>query len=121
MEEKKVKLMGPNENFVPKFLKHGGDVKVGGEMKTKLESVNHDDMNGEKKHPDTNPGADEQSRTVHKEEPAEKGARPGMEQPGENMITISKQEKLNRQPRAFKYSREGRAVDNGSNGNGESY
>ncbi len=124
MEERKVKLMGPNENFVPKFLRDKGDVKVDGLRKVKLESVNHEGSEGNSEgnpgqhHPDTNEGADRQSREVHKMEPAEKGARPGMMQPGENMESISGYEKLNRQPRSFKFNREGRAVNNGSEGNG---
>lgn len=118
--EKETVLKGPNSNFVNTMLKRGGDVKVGSGPATKLESVNHDDMNGEKKHPDTNPGAGEQNHDVYGEDPAEKGKLSGMHQPkiGGSDESVEKEESLNRQPRAFKYSREGHSVRNGENGNG---
>lgn len=111
-----VKFEGPNNNFVPKMLKKGGDFKPGGEKKTMVESVNHDRYDGSKAKPDTNPGAYENSKMVHGADPAEKDRRPGMKVPeigGER--EIGKEEKLNHPPRAFKYSREGHSVMNGSN------
>ena len=74
---------------------------------TKLESVNHDDMNGNKKLADTNPGAGEQNHEVHGENPAEKHKLTGIEIPKLSDGAVSKGEKLNRPPRAFSFGREG--------------
>lgn len=110
------KLMGPNDNFVPKFHHDKGDVKVGSGPATKLESVNHEDFEGRQRIPDTNPGAGEQNHEVHGTNPAEKGRLSGMHQPkiGGSDESVSKEKGLNTPPRAFKYSREGHAVDRGS-------
>ena len=109
-----VELKGPNASFVGKMLKHGGDVKVGGEKKVELESVNHDDAMGRKKLADTNPGADKQNHEVHGEKPAELGKLSGIHQPkiGGSDESVEKEIKLNRPPRAFKYSREGHSMEN---------
>ena len=112
-------LKGPNANFVPKVLKHGGDVKMNDAKKTNFESVVLEDYAGKQSKPERNPGADRQSREVHAEKPASKGARPGMEQPTMGSEEIGKQESLNKDPRAFTYSREGHAADNGSASEGQ--
>lgn len=111
-----VKFEGPNGNFVPKFFKDKGDVKVGSGPSTKLESVNHEDFEGRKRVPDTNPGAGEQNHDVHGTNPAEKGKLTGMFQPktGGMKQSVSGEKGLNTPPRAFKYSREGHAVNRGS-------
>lgn len=112
----KTKLSGPNENFVPKVLKNGGDVKVGAGKDVKFESVNHDDFAGKKQLADKNPGTGEQNHEVHGESPAMKGRLSGMHQPkiGGSDESVSKEMGLNKPPRAFKYSREGHNVDGGS-------
>jgi hypothetical protein len=115
-----VEFKGPNPKFTD-MKKDKGDVKVGSGRDVKLESVNHDDFAGKSRLADKNPGTGDQSRDVHGTNPFEKGKLTGMEQPkmGLQDEKINGDKKLNEPPRAFKYSREGHAIENGSKMEGQ--
>lgn len=115
-----VKLMGPNDNFVPKVLKDGaGKLKVGAEKKTNFESVNHEDFSGKQRLADTNPGSNRQNQPQYGKNPAQKEMRDGKEIPMKKRTEISAEEESNKPPRGFVYSREGHKIDNGPSSEGQ--
>lgn len=113
-----VEFKGPNPNFT-KMKKDGGDVKVDGAKKVKLESVNHQDFSGKQRLADTNPGSDRQSREVHGKNPATHGALTGMKQPKMGDRSIGTETKSNEPPRGFVYNREGHKMETGSTSEGQ--
>lgn len=114
-----MKLKGPNGDFSRLVTKSGDNVAPRGGKDTKLESVNHENFQGEKKLPDTNPGTKEQSRPHFGADPGEKNKLTGFK-PGAGMeVPIGGKISLNSGTRAFTYSKEGHAVDNGSSSEGQ--
>jgi len=111
-----VEFKGPNGSFVG-MKKDGGDVPFKATKSAKIETVNNENYAGDAAMPSRETGSDKNNHTVHGKQPAEHLKLSGIHQPqiGGAEGDVAKEEKLNKPFRAFKYSREGRAMDNGSN------